>query len=234
VLTRLLIAANVLVFLWELTTGDTGDGRVLVRDGGLYGPYVAAGQWWRIFSAAFLHAGWLHIATNMFALYQVGTFVELLYGRVRMAIIYVLAIIGSGIAVYVFSYDAPTVGASGAIFGLFGALAAAGLRLGKPGRDLVQQSAGIIILNLVLGFTVFRFVSNAAHIGGLIAGALFGFMLYRVPQHIVASQAAAPVTVEDGQIYEAPEYVASAQEAPPRPAPPRPVPPVPPAHEPQG
>jgi rhomboid protease GluP len=216
-LTRLLIAANVLVFFWELSSGDTSDGRVLVRDGGLYGPYVAAGEWWRIFSAAFLHAGWLHIATNMFALYQVGTFVELLYGRARMAIIYVLAIIGSGIAVYFFNYDAPTVGASGAIFGLFGALTAAGLRLGKPGRDLVQQSAGIIILNLVLGFTVFRFVSNAAHIGGLIAGALFGFLLFRMPQHLVAAQAAAPVTVEDGQIYEAPEYVATVEEEPPRP-----------------
>jgi rhomboid protease GluP len=216
-LTRLLIAANVLVFFWELSSGDTSDGRVLVRDGGLYGPYVAAGEWWRIFSAAFLHAGWLHIATNMFALYQVGTFVELLYGRARMAIIYVLAIIGSGIAVYFFNYDAPTVGASGAIFGLFGALTAAGLRLGKPGRDLVQQSAGIIILNLVLGFTVFRFVSNAAHIGGLIAGALLGFLLFRMPQHLVAAQAAAPVTVEDGQIYEAPEYVATVEEEPPRP-----------------
>ena len=216
-LTRLLIAANVLVFFWELSSGDTSDGRVLVRDGGLYGPYVAAGEWWRIFSAAFLHAGWLHIATNMFALYQVGTFVELLYGRARMAIIYVIAIIGSGIAVYFFNYDAPTVGASGAIFGLFGALTAAGLRLGKPGRDLVQQSAGIIILNLVLGFTVFRFVSNAAHIGGLVAGALFGFLLFRLPQHLVAAQAAAPVTVEDGQIYEAPEYVATVEEEPPRP-----------------
>jgi rhomboid protease GluP len=216
VLTRLLIAANVLVFFWELSTGDTGDGNVLVRDGGLYGPFVAAGQWWRIFSAAFLHAGWLHIATNMFALYQVGTFVELLYGRARMAIIYVLAIVGSGIAVCLFNYNAPTVGASGAIFGLFGALTAAGLRLGKPGRDLVQQSAGIIILNLVLGFTVFRFVSNAAHIGGLIAGALFGFLLYRVPRHAVAAGAAEPVVVEDGQIYEAPDYVASVDDEPPR------------------
>jgi rhomboid protease GluP len=217
-LTRALIAVNVLVFLWELSTGDTGDGRVLVRDGGLYGPYVAAGQWWRIFTAAFLHAGWLHIATNMFALYQVGTFVELLYGRVRMSIIYVVAIIGSGIAVYYFSYDAPTVGASGAIFGLFGALAAAGLRLGKTGRDLVQQSAGIIVLNLILGFAVFRFVSNAAHIGGLVAGALFGFALFRMPGHLAAVQAAQPVAVEDGQIYEAPEYIASADEPPPRPA----------------
>ena len=224
-LTRLLIALNVLVFFWELSTGDTSDGNVLVRDGGLYGPYVAAGQWWRVFSAAFLHAGWLHIATNMFALYQVGTFVELLYGRARMAIIYVLAIIGSGIAVYWFNYSAPTVGASGAIFGLFGALTAAGLRLGKPGRDLVQQSAGIIILNLVLGFTVFRFVSNAAHIGGLIAGAVFGFLLYRVPQHSIAAQAAEPVAVEDGQIYEAPDYVASVDEPPPRP--------IEPTHEPR-
>jgi rhomboid protease GluP len=223
-LTRLLIAANVVVFLWELSTGDTSDGNVLVRDGGLYGPFVAAGEWWRIFSAAFLHAGWLHIATNMFALYQVGTFVELLYGRTRMAIIYLLAIVGSGIAVVYFNYDAPTVGASGAIFGLFGALTAAGLRLGKPGRDLVQQSAGIIILNLVLGFTVFRFVSNAAHIGGLVAGALVGFLLFRRPVQFVAAQAAEPVPVEDGQIYEAPEYVATVEEPPPRA--------VPPAHDP--
>lgn len=216
-LTRFLIAANVLVFLWELSTGDTSDGRVLINDGGLYGPLVAAGEWWRIGTAAFLHAGWLHIATNMFALYQVGTFVELLYGRARMAIIYVLAVIGSGIAVVWFSYDAPTVGASGAIFGLFGALTAAGLRLGKPGRDLVQQSAGIIILNLILGFTVFRFVSNAAHIGGLIAGLVVGFALFRIPRQLLATQAAAPVAVEDGFVYEAPEYVATAEEPPPRP-----------------
>jgi rhomboid protease GluP len=216
-LTRYLIAANVLVFLWELSTGDTGDGRVLVHDGGLYGPYVAAG---------FLHAGWLHIATNMFALYQVGTFVELLYGRVRMAIIYVLAIIGSGIAVVWFSFDAPTVGASGAIFGLFGALTAAGLRLGKTGRDLVQQSAGIIVLNLILGFTVFRFVSNAAHIGGLIAGLLFGFALFRLPAHLAAARAAAPAQVEDGTFYEAPQYIASADEPPPRP--------ITPSHDPRG
>jgi rhomboid protease GluP len=224
-LTRWLIGANVLVFLWELSTGDTGDARVLIRDGGLYGPLVATGEWWRFFTAAFLHAGWLHIATNMFALYQVGTFVELLYGRIRMAVIYVLAIVGSGIAVYVFSYDAPTVGASGAIFGLFGALTAAGLRLGKPGRDLVQQSAGIIILNLVLGFTVFRFVSNAAHIGGLIAGLVFGFALFRRPPHLIAAAAAAPVAVEDGTVYEAPEYVAAAEDAPPRP--------ISPTHEPR-
>ena len=216
-LTRLLIAANVLIFLWELTTGDTGDSSVLVRDGAIYGPLVTGGEWWRIGTAAFLHAGWLHIATNMFALYQVGTFVELLYGRVRMAIIYVLAIAGSGIAVLWFSFDAPTVGASGAIFGLFGALTAAGMRLGKTGRELVQQSAGIIVLNLILGFTVFRFVSNSAHIGGLLAGLLFGFLMFRMPRHLVAAQAAAPVAVADGSIYETPEYVAAVDEPPPRP-----------------
>jgi rhomboid protease GluP len=225
-LTRLLIAANALVFLWELTTGDLNDARVLVRDGGLYGPFVASGEWWRIFTSAFLHAGWLHIATNMFALYQVGTFVELLYGRARMATIYVLAIVGSGIAVYCFSYDAPTVGASGAIFGLFGALMAAGVRLGKTGRDLVQQSAGIIVLNLVLGFTVFRFVSNAAHIGGLLAGVAFGFALFRLPPGVVAARAAAPVAVADGATYEAPGYVAAVDDPPPRP--------ITPSHDPHG
>lgn len=224
-LTRLLIAANALVFLWELTTGDTSDGRVLVNDGGLYGPFVAAGQWWRVASAAFLHAGWLHILTNMFALYQVGTFVELLYGRARMGVIYVLAIVGSGLAVVWFNFDQPTVGASGAVFGLFGALAAGGLRLGKTGRQLVQQSAGIIVLNLILGFTVFHgVVSNAAHIGGLVAGFVIGLALFRMPRHLVAANAAAPVQTADGSVYEAPEYVAGVAEPPPRPIAPSPDP----------
>ena len=212
-----LIAINVVVFAWQFFTHGFDSNQALVDHGALYGPAVLHGEWWRIVSGAFEHGGVLHIALNMFALYQVGTFVELLYGRARMAIVYVLAIIGSGIAVYFFSYPDPTVGASGAIFGLFGALTAAGLRLGKPGRELVQQSAGIIILNLVLGFTVFRFVSNAAHIGGLLAGAMVGFALYRMPAHIAAAQAVAPVAVAENEVYEAPEYVASVEDPPPRP-----------------
>ncbi|GAC1406229.1 MAG: rhomboid family intramembrane serine protease [Candidatus Velthaea sp.] len=183
-LTRALIVINILAYIWESTTGNLNSGQSLVDHGALYGPYVQRGEWWRIFTSEFLHGGLLHIATNMIALYQVGTFVELLYGRVRFAIVYVLAIVGAGVSVVLFNFDVPTVGASGAVFGLFGALLAAGLRLGKPGRQLVQQSAGVIILNLVLGFTVFAgFISNAGHIGGLVLGLIAGFLLFMGPRY---------------------------------------------------
>jgi hypothetical protein len=109
---------------------------------------------------------------------------------------------------------------------VFGALTAAGVRLGKTGRDLVQQSAGIIVLNLILGFTVFRFVSNAAHIGGLIAGLAFGFALFRMPQHLVTTPGGAPVSVADGTTYEGPDAIAASGDAPPRP--------IAPAHDPHG
>ncbi|GAC1422574.1 MAG: rhomboid family intramembrane serine protease [Candidatus Velthaea sp.] len=184
-LTRALIVINIIAYIWETTTGNVNSGQSLVNHGALFGPYVVGrGEWWRVFTSEFLHGGLLHIATNMIALYQVGTFVELLYGRVRFAIVYFLAIVGAGVSVIWFNFDVPTIGASGAVFGLFGALLAAGLRLGKPGRALVQQSAGVIILNLILGFTLFAgFVSNAGHIGGLLAGMLAGFVLFMGPRY---------------------------------------------------
>jgi rhomboid protease GluP len=218
-LTRILIAINVLAYVWETTTGDPSDTRSLIEHGALYGPAVAAGEWWRIVSGAFLHASIIHIATNMFALYQVGTFVEMLYGRTRMLLMYAAGIAGSGAAVLLFSFDTTTVGASGAVFTLFGALLAAGVRLGKPGRQIMQQSAGIIVLNLLLGFTLFSgYVSNAAHIGGLIVGIVLGFVLFMGSRFRIAEAETAPVPVAtDGGIYEPPEYIATAHPAPPHP-----------------
>ena len=135
-LTRILILVNVLVYVGETLTGGP-DSSYLVANGLLVGANVAHGEYYRIVTSEFLHANFFHIATNMFALYQVGTYVETLYGSTRMAIIYALAILGAGISVVWFNYSIPTLGASGAVFGLFGALLAAGLRLGKPGRQLV-------------------------------------------------------------------------------------------------
>ncbi|MFN2460550.1 MAG: rhomboid family intramembrane serine protease [Candidatus Velthaea sp.] len=218
-LTRLLIAVNVLAYLWQTATGDVNNAEALIAQGALFGPAVAAGEWWRIVTGEFLHGGWLHIATNMIALYQVGTFVEMLYGSRRMALIYAVSIAGSGAVVLLFNFNVPTVGASGAIFGLFGALLAAGLRLGKPGRQLVQQSSMIIVLNLGLGLTVFRgIVSNAGHLGGLAAGFLAGALLFMGARYAAATApppVAEPVET-DGGIYEPPEYVESAGEQPPR------------------
>jgi len=209
-LTRILILVNVLVYVGETLTGGP-DSSYLVANGLLVGANVAHGEYYRIVTSEFLHANFFHIATNMFALYQVGTYVETLYGSTRMAIIYALAILGAGISVVWFNYSIPTLGASGAVFGLFGALLAAGLRLGKPGRQLVQQSAGIIVLNLVLGFTIFSgFVSNAGHIGGLVAGFIFGYILFmgnrfnKMQQREEVAVAAQSALEPGQQIYEPP------------------------------
>jgi rhomboid protease GluP len=168
-----MIGLNVLVFIWLGLTGGWESSDSLVAHGALYGPAVAAGEWWRIVSGAFLHAGYLHIGLNMFALFQVGRLVEMLVGSARTALAYTVAMLGSGIAVIVFNPDEPTVGASGAIFGLFGTLVAIGMRLGRPGRMLVSQTLPIIGINLAFGFAVPN-ISNAAHIGGLLCGFLVG------------------------------------------------------------
>ncbi len=185
-LTTALVAVNVLVFAWVAVTGGFASTQSLVDHGALAGVLVERGQYWRIVTAAFLHAGILHLGLNMLALYQVGSFLESLTGTVRYAVIYLVAMIGSGIAVVLFSYFDVTVGASGAIFGLFGALVALGLRLGKRGRSLVMQTLPIIGLNLAFGFAV-PHISNAGHIGGLISGFVAGFAVsLMLPQGLAA------------------------------------------------
>jgi membrane associated rhomboid family serine protease len=189
VLTRLLVAVNVIAYLYEQLAGSDK----VEMQGGMVGVYVLAGQWWRIFTSAFLHADLMHIAFNMFALYQVGSFVEMIYGTPRMAIIYVLSIVGSGIGVLLFAPDVLTIGASGAIFGLFGALAVAGSKLGEPGAAIMKQTTGIIVINLIIGFLPGSNISYQAHIGGLLVGIVCGFALFRMPRPRVA--------VEQGPVY---------------------------------
>jgi membrane associated rhomboid family serine protease len=166
----------VAAYIWVQFTGGFGT-QSLFDHGGLVGEYVMHGEWWRIVTGAFLHGGLMHIAFNMFALYQVGQFVELVIGRTRMLAIYTIAMIGSGIAVTYFQPNSVTVGASGAIFGLFGALVAIGIRLGPPGRDLIKQTLPIIGINLAIGFSLPN-ISNAGHIGGLLCGFVAGLILF--------------------------------------------------------
>lgn len=179
-LTRILIAINLIVYGWEYASGAQSTDPSFVHHGALVGTYVQSGEWWRIFTAAFLHGPPLHILFNMFALWQVGSLVEAVYGTPRMAVLYLLSAFGSGLLVTYVDPQSATIGASGAIFGLFGAILAAGLGMGKGGKELVQQSLGIIILNLLIGFTLPN-ISNSGHIGGLIAGFLVGLVLFRKP-----------------------------------------------------
>ncbi len=181
-LTRILVAINVIAYIWEKFSGALNSNASLEAHGALVGTDVQLqGQWWRIVTSAFLHGSEIHILFNMLALWQVGTFIELIFGTPRMAAIYAFAMLGSGLAITYFTPFDVTIGASGAIFGLFGALGVAALRLGERGRDILKQTIGIIIINLVLGFTL-PGISNAGHIGGLIFGTIAGIALFRTPR----------------------------------------------------
>jgi len=177
-MTNVLIAINVIVYIWEVLSGTQMESfNSLVSHGALYGQLVLQGQWWRIFTGSFMHAGIWHIALNMFALYQLGTFVEYALGRWRMLAVYLISLVGGGIAVVVFAPNDPTVGASGAIFGLFGALFAIGVRLGRRGRALIMQTLPILLLNLAFTFAI-PFISKAGHLGGLFSGFVAGLVLF--------------------------------------------------------
>jgi len=187
--TTTLVLVNVIAYVWEVLTGTNFDDvNSLVAHGALQGDLVQKGEWWRIVTGAFLHGGLAHIGLNMFALYQLGTFVEAVLGPWRMLAIYTISLFGGGYAVAYFSPHDVTVGASGAIFGLFGALIAIGLRLGRRGRSLITQTVPILLINLVFTFAV-PFISKAGHVGGLISGFAAGLALFamrpRRPEPVV-------------------------------------------------
>lgn len=196
--TNVLVAINIFAYVWQTTTGGFTT-QALVQHGAIYGPYVARGEWWRIISGAFLHGGLLHVALNMFALFQVGTFLEMLVGAPRMLAVYFISMIGSGIAVVLFNHNDVTVGASGAIFGIFGALVAIGLRLGPRGRGLVQQTLPVILINLAIGFSIPN-ISNVGHLGGLLCGFLAGLALVAMHQAPTRATDLGPVPEEPPQV----------------------------------
>jgi membrane associated rhomboid family serine protease len=175
-LTNVLVVVNVLAFVWQTTTRGGVE-----YDHGYLIPMLVLnhGEWWRIVSAAFLHANVAHIGLNMIALFSLGREVEALFGKARFALLYAVAVVGSGLAVVYFATDVtlPTLGASGAIYGLFGALVAAGLRLGRRGRTMIMSVIPVLVLNLAFTFSV-PGISWQAHVGGLITGFVAGLVLF--------------------------------------------------------
>lgn len=142
---------------------------------------LAAGEWWRLLTPVLVHddASPLHLFFNMYALFLAGPIVEAIYGRATFVTIYLLCAAAGSVASFVFT-PADSVGASGAIFGLFGVLFAA-MRTHQPivdrrSRALMGQIGGLIVINLALGFSL-GFVDNAAHVGGLAAGLWLGYLL---------------------------------------------------------
>jgi len=122
--TFILIALNVAAFLAEVAAGSGGfqvEGSSLVREFGLFGPSVAEGEWYRLFGGGFLHAGFTHILFNMVALYFLGRLLEPAIGTPRFVALYLASLLGGAFGALLLDPNALTIGASGAIFGLFGA-----------------------------------------------------------------------------------------------------------------
>jgi len=142
---------------------------------------VAAGQYYRLWSVVLVHdpTTLLHLGFNMYALFIAGPLVEQLYGSGLFLAFYLLCAAAGSVASFVFGSDVPSVGASGAIFGLFGILMSASRThhpvLDRRGRSLVGQIGTLIIINLAFGFIVSG-IDNSAHIGGLLAGLWLGFL----------------------------------------------------------
>lgn len=143
-------------------------------------PAVAAGEYWRLWTVTLLHGDLLHLLFNMYALFLAGPIIERWYGRLRFLVFYLVLAAAGSTASFVFGGDVPAVGASGAIFGLFGMLLAAG-RLHHPvdrqSRALVGQLGMLILLNLAFGFASGGQIDNAAHVGGLVAGLWLGALI---------------------------------------------------------
>lgn len=193
--TTVLIAISVLAFLPSLAGGaamSRGSG-TFVRDFALFGPAVAVGEWWRIYTSAFLHAGLLHLGFNMYLLWMLGGMLEPALGRVRFLLVAYTALVGGSLGVLLLQPNALTVGASGVVFGLMGA---AFLSMRKRGVDPMQSGiGGLILLNLLITFVV-PGISIGGHLGGLAGGAVAGALLLDRPPAFVAGAAglAAAVT----------------------------------------
>ncbi len=175
-LTKVLIAISVIAFLAQSLGGAglrTGGGEVY-RQGVLFGPLVADGEWWRLLTGGFLHGGILHLGLNMYALWFLGQLLEPALGRVQFALLYFVSLLGGSLGVMLLSPDAPTVGASGAIFGLLGAALVFGR---SRGMDVMASGLGpILLINLAITFLIPN-ISIGGHLGGLAAGALAAVVL---------------------------------------------------------
>ncbi|MGB2953821.1 MAG: rhomboid family intramembrane serine protease [Gaiellaceae bacterium] len=170
VVTKALIAINVVVYLAEVAQGSgwSANSGSIFEKGVLFGPAVANGDWWRLITAAFLHFGPIHLAINMFALWLLGTPLELAIGRGRFLLLYLVSGLAGSAGALVATPTSPTVGASGAIFGILGAILI--LEYQQTGTFL-GQAAVLIAVNLAFTFTVSG-ISIGGHIGGLIGGVL--------------------------------------------------------------
>ena len=177
-----LIAINVL--LW-IPSGNFGFGTSGINAWSerlvLFGPYVADGEWWRLITGGFQHASLFHIGFNMYLLYVLGQMLEPALGRVRFGLVYFAALLAGSFGSLLLSPTAPTLGASGAVFGLMGF---AVLEMRARGMDpfaggIFGSLGGLIVINLALSFLL-PGISIGGHVGGLVGGGLCALALAQI------------------------------------------------------
>jgi membrane associated rhomboid family serine protease/Tfp pilus assembly protein PilF len=184
--TQVVFGANVAVFIaMTLSLGasmlSSPSGQGLVDWGANYGPYTLGGQWWRLLTAVFVHGGLLHIAFNMWCLWDLGRLAESLYGHWTFAILYLICGLFASLASIWWNPGVLSVGASGAIFGIAGALISS-FYLGEFSLPRSALSANLRSLLIFAGYNLFfgaviGHIDNAAHIGGLVIGLILGALI---------------------------------------------------------
>jgi len=191
-LTYTIIAINLLAYLFTAFLSGNFiemDLQRLVDAGALYGPYVVfKEEWWRLGSAMFLHGGMTHLLMNMVSLYLVGRGAEIYFdGKSYITLYFFSGILGAFVSLAVHPQGVG-VGASGAVFGLFGALAGFFLahreKIGPQSKVFMKDFGIIILINIVFGLAV-PSVDMSAHIGGLITGFVGGFVIQRNRQWFI-------------------------------------------------
>jgi membrane associated rhomboid family serine protease len=192
VVTQALIAINVIVFLIETAGGAPlggGGGGSVWFHGSLFGPaitgsnpfplYTGTHEYWRLLTAGFLHDGLLHIFINMISLWFVGSVLEPAIGRVNFLAVYFVSLLAGSFGALWFQPQIPTVGASGAIFGIFGALIVVARARGIP---IWQSGLGfVLVFNLLFSLSV-RGISVGDHLGGLVGGIITGWLIVEVAE----------------------------------------------------
>ncbi|GGD04913.1 rhomboid family intramembrane serine protease [Pontibacillus salipaludis] len=194
ILTYLFIAINILMFVVLELNGGSQNTTTLIEYGAKFNPLIVEGEWWRIVSSMFLHIGIAHILLNMLALYYLGNAVERMFGSVRFLAIYFISGIVGGLASFALSQNV-AAGASGAIYGLFGALLFFGLIYKKLFfRTMGSSIIGILIINIVFSFAIPQ-VDIGAHLGGLVGGFLASSFVHFPKKRNGLSQALSFVAV---------------------------------------
>lgn len=177
---KVIIGLNVVMFVIALLGGADaeGQGGRVYEELVLWGPFVYQGEWWRLVTGAFMHGGVLHLGANMLLLWFLAQEMEQPLGRAQFTMTYAVSVMGGSVGILALSPVAPTLGASGGVFGLMGALISLQIRARQNPWN--SGIGGLVLINVLFTFAT-PGISVGGHIGGLLAGAAAGAIVEPIP-----------------------------------------------------